>query len=130
MSENWFELAIIVFIIAGIGAAIWKGGQANPEGTGSLGKRLSRLDSALSKLRGNVDTMNGKITAIEARVEDIDERAAKTSDMQELRALVVRQNEQLAALAAQTAGIAAAADQRGRQLDMIYQQIVQKGMNA
>ena len=50
MNENWFEAAIIVFIVVAIGLTVWRGGAANPEGTGSLGRKLSKLDGDLPAL--------------------------------------------------------------------------------
>jgi hypothetical protein len=41
--RDWIELAIIAFILAGIGLTFWKAGSANPESTGSLGKKVNAI---------------------------------------------------------------------------------------
>jgi hypothetical protein len=130
VTENWFELAIIAFIIAGIAVAVWKGGQANPEGTGSLGRKFTRLEKDFS-------TMRGDVRKIERQVEDIERRSAKISDIERLERLVAEQgrhiteqNVRLVEVGETVAAIREAGDQRGKQLDMIFQQIITKGMNA
>lgn len=41
--SSFIELAIIAFILVGIGYVIWRGGAANPVGTGRLEKDLGQL---------------------------------------------------------------------------------------
>lgn len=129
MSENWFELAIIAFIAVGIGAAIWKGGQANPEGTGALGNRLVSLDKDFRAIRG-------ELKGIERRVGDIERGAAKGSDIERLERLVADQSRQMehqsmqiAEMGETVAAIREAGEQRGKQLDRLYDFIVQRGMS-
>ena len=129
MSENWFELAIIAFIMVGIAAAIRRNGQANPEGTGKLGAKMGDMDKDVRALRGEVKN-------IERRVGVIETESAKASDIERLERLVVRQGEQLdmqsrnqAKLAETTAAIQEAGEQRGKQLDRLYDFIVERGMS-
>lgn len=137
MSESWQELAMIAFIVVGIAAAIWKGGQANPEGTGSLGKKLARLESDVRTVKrdvsgvvSSVDAQAKKTDAIEHQIQDIERRSAKASDIERLERLVVEQGRQNAELRSELAKISEAGEQRGKQLDRLYDFIVQKGMNA
>ncbi|KTE24446.1 MULTISPECIES: hypothetical protein [unclassified Sphingopyxis] len=69
------QLAIILFIILGIGVAVWRGGQANPEGTGRLGRRLGKVEQALSgkattedvgEVQNEIASLNNKIARLEA----------------------------------------------------------------
>lgn len=127
MSENWFELGVIVFIIIGIAAAV-RAGQANPEGTGTLGKKFTALE-------GDVRTMQGDVRKIERRVGHIEQSSAKSTDIVRLEKLIEdqgrqldEQNRHLAKLGEAVAASRAAGEHRGKQLDMIFQQIVEKGM--
>lgn len=129
MTENWFELAIIVFIIAGIGMTVWKGGQANPEGTGSLSKKLGSLDKDFRAMRGEV-------RSVERRVGDIERNSAKADDIVRLERMIgemsrqiANQTERQAEMAEIVAAIRADGDQRGKQLDRLYDFIVQRGMS-
>ena len=54
MSEL-YQWAIIAFILLGIGVAVWRGGQANPESTGKLARRLSRVELDLKEKATAVD---------------------------------------------------------------------------
>lgn len=134
-SSNLLELAIIAFIVLGIGAAVWRGGARNPVGTGGLDRKLSTFGSALA----GVQT---KVGEIEDRVEKIESKAASAADIQRLekqieklwqilpdiearqRVLSDRMGEH-----AQTAAITAAkVDHIDRQVGLIYAVLVPKGM--
>lgn len=128
MNENWFELAIIAFIMVGIGAAVWKGGQANPEGTGKLAEKFGGLDKDVRALRGDMKN-------VERRVGAIENHAAKASDIERLERLMADQNRtieqqslQLAKVGETVAASRAAGEQRGKQLDRLYDFIVERGM--
>lgn len=121
MIENWFEAAIIAVIIAGIAVAVWRGGQSNPEGTGSLGRKVTRLD-------GTVQSLVAETQDIDRRVGEIERTAAKTSDIKRLERQLAQHNSDLAAVREMVAGMAKAAELRGAQLDRLYNFIVEKGM--
>lgn len=121
MTENWFEAAIIVAIIAGIMLAVWKGGAANPEGTGSLGRDVRRIDGDVGKLGGQVETFGSRLAKLE-------ESAAKVQDIKRLERAVGEADNKIGELIKQSAAQATAAEHRGKQLDMLYQTIVMKGM--
>lgn len=121
MSETWPELAIIAFIIAGIAVAIWRGGQANPEGTGTLGKRLNGLE-------GKVSSIKAQVGVIERQVDDIERRSAKASDIERVERQLAEQAAQIAKLSEIAAKSSEAGDQRGKQLDRLYDFIVERGM--
>ena len=129
MSEDWFELAIIAFIIAGIGLTLWKGGQRNPVGTGSL-------DKDVVGLKGQVAAISTKVDTIETQVKHIERRSASSSDIERLERqiteqgrLITEQSMHLAEVGEAVAAIREAGDQRGKQLDRLYDFIVQRGMS-
>jgi outer membrane murein-binding lipoprotein Lpp len=72
--RDWIELAIIAFILAGIGVAVWKGGAANPESTGSLGKKVNTMSSKVSTLScglGHLESEFAELKAEAATTEDV-----------------------------------------------------------
>lgn len=76
---SYFEAAIIAFILLGIAVATWRGGQANPESTGRLSRRMGQFESELKQVKGKVDT-------IETRVTEIDRRGATIQDIERIEA--------------------------------------------
>lgn len=121
MTDNWFESAIIVFIIAMIALTVWKGGAANPEGTGSLGRKVSRLD-------GDVRKFGGELGDVERRLAEIERTSAKVSDIKRLERAIGESDGKIDELIKLTSAQTASAEHRGKQLDMLYQTIVMKGM--
>lgn len=69
---NVLELAIIAFIVVSIGYLMWRGGAANPVGTGGIDRRLR----AVSR----------KADEIERRVETIEREGASVADVARLEA--------------------------------------------
>lgn len=118
---SWIEIAIMLFIIGAIGLVVWKGGQANPEGTGTLGKQINRLDK-------DVGGLGKRLGAVEKDLERLDRDAATKADIQRLERSVVEADGKIDELIKLVAAQTSAADLRGRQLDMLYQTIVAKGM--
>lgn len=133
MTGNWIEILIIVFIIIGISVVIyfsWKGGAANPVSTGTLDERLNSFDTELSGMRSQVDQ-------IEDRVEKIEGHYAKASDIERLEKRLRAHDRKMDKVIGDIAAIREEAAERGalakstaRQLDLIYEVIVEKGMNA
>jgi outer membrane murein-binding lipoprotein Lpp len=70
-ASDWIELAIIAFILAGIGVAVWKGGAANPESTGSLGKKVNTMSS-------KVGTLSVRLGHLESEFAELKAEAATT----------------------------------------------------
>ncbi|QDH35836.1 hypothetical protein [Porphyrobacter sp. YT40] len=133
MISNPLEILIIIFILAGISVVIWlgwKGGAANPVTTGNLDQRLQSFDVELSGVRSQVDQ-------IEERVETIEGHYAKASDIErlekQLRTHARKMDkviEDISAIREEAAERGALAKSTARQLDLIYEVIVEKGMNA
>lgn len=127
--KDWFDFAVIGFIAFGIILAVWRQGRANPEDTGTLGKRLNRLE-------GKTAAIGVQVTTIEKQVDDLERRSAKASDIERLERQVTEQGKRQDQLAIQMGQIAElvaatkeAGDQRGKQLDRLYDFIVERGMS-
>lgn len=84
MTGEWFEGLIILVILAGIAVAIFKGGAANPVGTGGLNTSLTKLDSDFKALGVKVGAVDTKLGEVETRVGELDARAATKGDIQRI----------------------------------------------
>ncbi|MFA6219607.1 MAG: hypothetical protein WC692_07480 [Erythrobacter sp.] len=132
---NLLELLIILVIVIGIGAAIWRGGAQNPVGTG-------RIDRKINELSGEVKAVKSKVGEIVERVESIERETASPADIKRLekaidklarvqadqesrqRALADKQSEH-AAISAETAASVKHID---KNLTLIMSVVVPKGM--
>ena len=121
MSGSWLEWAIIAFIVIAIGVVVWRGGAANPESTGSLGRKVSGLDRTVNRLVTETED-------IDRRVGEIERTAAKASDIKRLERQLADQQALLGQMREMVAASAKAADLRGEQLDRLYNFIVERGM--
>jgi hypothetical protein len=132
---NIIELLIIMLIILGIGAAIWRGGARNPVGTGGLDRKINELS-------GEVKAVKTKVGEIVERVESIERDTASPADIKRLekaidklakaqadqesrqRALADKQSDH-AAISAETAASVKHID---KNLTLIMSVVVPKGM--
>lgn len=69
MSDT-FQLAVIAFILLGIFIA-WRAGQANPEGTGRVVRRMASLEKELQgkASKEDVSEVQTDIAAVKAKVD-------------------------------------------------------------
>ncbi|PAL25492.1 hypothetical protein [Sphingopyxis sp. GW247-27LB] len=69
--SDLYQWAIIAFILLGIGVAVWRGGQANPESTGKLARRLSRVELELKDKATTTDVagLTSELAGVKARLE-------------------------------------------------------------
>lgn len=130
MSDNWLEMAIIAFIVIGMGVAIWRGGAQNPVSTGSLNRKVGRIAADMS-------TIMAEFQGIDRRVTEIERRGATAQDIRGLERKFDEQNRCLSQLDTRLDGLIetvaaknATADVTARQVDRLYDHIVSKGMNA
>ncbi len=137
MFANYLEAAIVAFIMIGFGVLIWKGGARNPVGTGGLDRKLVLIDGEVKKFGDEVAGVKEQLAEVESRIEDIDKRSAKASDIKrlerQLEAHTERTEEMAKALAANredTAALRSTLDAVRRQLDLMYGVIVEKGMKS
>lgn len=70
-----FEWAVIAFIVLAIAWVVWKGGAANPEGTGALGQKVNGLTGTVTKL-------DGRVRHVEQELEELKKEAATTKDIE------------------------------------------------
>jgi hypothetical protein len=52
--SNLLELIIVLVIVIGIGAAIWRGGALNPVGTGGLTAQIGDVKAKLGEIENRV----------------------------------------------------------------------------
>lgn len=133
MNGNGIEILIIIFILGGIGMVLWvtwKGGAANPVGTGGLDDRQKAFDHELSGMRSQIDQ-------IEERVEKMEGHYAKASDIKRIERRQEALDDKLDAVIKDISAIREEAAERGalakataKQLDLIYKIVVEKGMNS
>lgn len=81
MSGQLADWAMIAFIVIVISAHALRTARANPENTGSLGKKVNRLDGDVRGLRVSVDR-------VEAEVEDLKRTGATTKDIRLLEEVI------------------------------------------
>jgi len=86
MTNAWMEWAIIAFIVGTIAWIVWKGGAANPMGTGQLSRKLG-------KLAGEVSTLAGRLHQTERELAELKLEAATTKDIERLEARMEGQRQ-------------------------------------
>ncbi|GAA0760709.1 chromosome segregation ATPase [Erythromicrobium ramosum] len=144
--SNIIELLIILVIVIGIGAAIWRGGARNPVGTGGLDKKLATVGSELAAIKTSIDGelsgVKAKVGQIEKRLDSFDEELASVADIKRLEKAIdkvakvlpdieARQralSEKLGERAEASAAVAAKVDHIDRNLTLIMSVVVPKGM--
>lgn len=112
MPANWFETAIIVFIMIGLGVAIWKGGAANPEGTRSLGRKVDR-----------------DLDGLRAELKRIEKASASRKDIERVEAAIADVKAEVNDMATSAASREATLDHVKQQVDRLYDFIVNRGMS-
>jgi len=120
--SDWLELAIIAFIVIGIGWVVFRGGQANPESTGELGQQLANLSS---EQRG----MNARLGELEKDVDRLDKDAASKADIKRVEKGLAELTQQVADLGKNAAAREATLDHVKEQVDRMYRVIVERGMS-
>ena len=118
MPSDWIELAIIAFILAGIGVAVWKGGAANPEGTGSLGRKVNTISSKVS-------TLSVRLGHLESEFVELKAEAATTEDVARIEQLMA---EKFNTMRAEIAGHRELAERTHRGVDRIERLLIEKGL--
>lgn len=136
MIGNYLEAAIVGFIVVTMAFFIWRGGAANPEGTGSLGRRVTAMKSEMQHLKSSVDAIKSEVTSIDSRVAEIDRRGATSEDIRGIERKLEEQGRCLAELDDGQTNIREMAASRGATLDEIraqvgrlYDVLVPRGLN-
>lgn len=120
--NSWYETFLILFIVAGFAVAIWKGGSANPESTGSLGRKMAALTKTVTKLQGQVSTVQQDVSRLEAD-------SASASDIERLEEAVQSLKVKVSEIGESAAGRNATLEHVKQQVDRLYNVIVEKGMS-
>lgn len=111
---SWLELAVIAFIIVSIGWVVWRGGAANPESTGSLGRKVAHLSSKVS-------TLDARSAHVEAELESLKKEAATTKDIDRIE-------ERLATVRAEMDGDRKLAERTYRGVERIERILLERGL--
>ncbi len=120
MSE-WFQIAVIVFIVLTIGWHAWRTAQANPQSTGTLGNDLSGLDT-------KVNGFGARLADLENDVKRLDDNAASKGDIKRVeRALASLQGE-VAEIGKSAAAREATLDHVKGAVDRMLDIIMKRGM--
>jgi hypothetical protein len=92
---SYFELAIIAFILLGICFLLFRGGQANPEGTGRLARRIGKVEQTLAEkaTTESVDAARSELAALSAKVGKLETEMAGDRRVNQLTYEAVRRLE-------------------------------------
>ena len=128
MTGNYLELAIIAFILLSMFYLVWRGGQANPESTGDLGRRMGRME-------GKMTTISSELGTLDKRMGELDRRAVTVTDMARLEGAVAAHEHRFDDMAGVLHELRAAigehkstSEHTRRQVDRLYDFIVEKGL--
>lgn len=119
--SDWFELAVILFIVLGIGAATYFRGKANPDDTGVLGGQIAALGAQVGKFEVQLDD-------IEKDVRRLDDDAASKADIKRLERAVTGLQGEVAGLATSAASREATLDHVKQSVDRLLDIIVKRGL--
>lgn len=118
---SWVEIGIMLVIFAGIGVAIWKGGQANPEGTGKLGREVGGLKT-------EVHGFGLRLGRVEEELDQLEKEAATKADIKRLERAVAAVQEQVAEIGTSSASREATLGHVKQQVDRLMDFIVNRGL--
>tara|TARA_Y100001951_G_C11080973_1_gene151315 strand:- start:97 stop:507 length:411 start_codon:yes stop_codon:yes gene_type:complete len=135
--HSYYELAIIAFILIGIGT-VWKFGAANPVGTGKLqhdvknirqetaaqGRQLKEISKTVDAEKLRVDALGDRMGEIEKNVAGIEETVNATA------ATVAKMDARQDVAGEKIAAIDVRTEATARQVDRLYDHIVKKGMES
>lgn len=130
MTENWLELAIIAFIVLGMMVAIWRGGAQNPVSTGSLNRKVGKIASDLNSIKAEFKGIDSRVTEIERRGATSDDIRGIERKLDDQGLCLQQLDTRLDGLSVTVAAKLASAEHTAKQVDRLYDHIVQKGMNV
>ena len=109
MTGGWFEWAIIAFIVFAIAFVVWKGGAANPMGTGRLSRKVGHLS-------GDVSNLSIRVGHVETELDELKNTAATKADIATVRAEI--------------AGLTALVNRSASGIERIERLFIEKGVNG
>ena len=113
MSE-WFQIAVIGFIVLTIGAHALRSARANPQDTGTLGSQLNGIDKRLGKVEGEV--------------KRLDNDAASKADVKRIERQLANLTSEVAEIGRSAASREATLDHVKETVDRMLAIIMQRGM--
>ncbi|VWX62558.1 hypothetical protein [Sphingorhabdus sp. 109] len=90
---SWIELAIMLFIIAGFAVVIWRGGQANPESTGRLGSRLTKVETKMTEVETEMEHVRDRLNDFEITLARVSDKMVTRVDLDNIEKLMARDAE-------------------------------------
>jgi hypothetical protein len=118
--SDMLQWAIVAFIMLGIGVAIWKGGAANPQGTGQIAKQVGAM-------KGELIGLSARMGSVENEMEELKTESASAADIVGLRAVL---DEKISTVRAEMAGDREVAKMTYRGVERIERFLIERGLNG
>ncbi len=118
--ETFAALAIMAFFAF----VIWRGGSANPVGTGQLQRQLNTIGAKVTKLEGAIDSC-ASVQAVEQLRGELKEMEARVASSGEVIAL----EGQIAAVNARMGGIERLAERTDAGVQRLENYFLDRGIN-
>ncbi len=84
--NDYLQLAIAGLIVAAVLFSVWKHGRNNPESTGRIARRLTKLEETVS-------SQGQRISGVEESVDRLREETATRGDVEAVRVAVERDRD-------------------------------------
>lgn len=125
--ETFGAIAILAFFAF----VLWRGGSANPVGTGQLQRQLNTIGSEVKTLK---ETVSGcaSVSAIEqlrGEMREMEERVASSGEVVKVQAQVSDVNGKVGAIGARLDGIEKLADRTDAGVQRIEGYFLERGVN-
>ncbi|GAM04824.1 MAG: hypothetical protein VYD90_13110 [Pseudomonadota bacterium] len=112
--EIWLQWAIIAFIVLAIGYVVFRGGAANPEGTGHLGRKVNEISK-------NMNTLSGRVGYLEADLDEMKREVATIKDIERIE-------ERIATVRAELGGHRELSQRTNHSVDRIERMLIERGL--
>ena len=87
--HSWLDYLVIAIILLGFGVVLYKGGAANPVGTGRLQRRVQQLAADVSSQGDKIEALetqvNVRVSGIEVQLRELSDRMALKADIDAVR---------------------------------------------
>lgn len=115
-----FEWAVVSFIVLSILFHVWRGGARNPESTGALGHKVSGLARSVSAI-------DGRVGAVEKKIDKLESEGATAKDIANLERLL---DEKLATVRGEIATHRELSQATNRNVQRIYDIMLERGLGG
>lgn len=125
--ETFGALAILAFFAF----VIWRGGSANPVGTGQLQRQLNTIGAEVTTLKKTVSgcASVGAIEQLRSEMREMEARVASSGEVVKVQAQVADVNGKVSAIDARLDGIEKLADRTDAGVQRIEGYFLQRGVN-